>query len=487
MAQVKRHINEMIVERAVLLRVQCLQQRGGRVPPEIARQLVDLIQQHQRVGALGRDHSRDDLARHRADVGAPMAADLSLIPHTAQAQADILAVQALGNGAGNAGLANTRRADEADDLALDIRGQFADSQHFQNAVLDLFQAIVVAVQDALCLGNVKVILGERIPGQVQAGIQIGADDRALLVAALHLGQAVHFFEELLLPLLVQVQGRDLAAVLLRLGGGVVVLAQLLADHVQLLVQVVVALVFVHRFVHFLGDLFVDLQHPALPVHLFNQQLQAAQQRALVQNGLFVLKTEQQVGRDVLGQEDRVRAGGDGKHHVLADVRVEGQQLVKTLFDVADQHIHFGLLLRLCLLDRGGTDRGQQEAAVRIQLGQLCAVFALHQDADKVVRHPHHLLDLGYNAVSAQVGGIGVFHFHLFLRDEEDIGVIAHGPFHSRNALVAAHLKVKQVVGEDHKPPQGNGRKMEDIALHLDSYFFRHIAKPPNCPGRCASS
>ena len=34
---------------------------------------------------------------------------------------------------------------------------------------------------------------------------------------------------------------------------------------------------------------------------------------------------------------------------------------------------------------------------------------------------------------------------------------------------------------------GNGRKMEDIALHLDSYFFRHIAKPPNCPGRCASS
>ena len=256
---------------------------------------------------------------------------------------------------------------------------------------------------------------------------------------------------------------------------------------QLLVQVVVALVFVHRFVHFLGNLFVDLQHPALPVHLFNQQLQAAQQRALVQNGLFVLKTEQQVGRDVLGQEDRVRAGGDGKHHVLADVRVEGQQLVKALFDVADQHIHFGLLLRLCLLDRGGTDRGQQEAAVRIQLGQLCAVFALHQDADKVVRHPHHLLDLGYNAVSAQVGGIGVFHFHLFLRDEEDIGVIAHGPFHSRNTLVAAHLKVKQVVGEDHKPPQGNGRKMEDIALHLDSYFFRHIAKPPNCPGRCASS
>ena len=120
-------------------------------------------------------------------------------------------------------------------------------------------------------------------------------------------------------------------------------------------------------------------------------------------------------------------------------------------------------------------------------GVVAEIKQVMRVSDKVVRHPHHLLDLGYNAVSAQVGDIGVFHFHLFLRNEEDIGVIAHGPFHSRNALVAAHLKVKQVVGEDHKPPQGNGRKMEDIALHLDSYFFRHIAKPPNCPGRCASS
>ena len=153
-----------------------------------------------------------------------MAADLSLIPHAAEAQADILAVQALGDGAGDAGLADARRADEADDLAFDVRGQLTDSQHLEDAVLDLLQTVVVTIQHPLGLGDIQIILREGVPWQVEAGIQIGADDRPLLIAALHLGEAVHLFEEFLLPFLVQMESGDLPAVLLGFGGGVVVLA-----------------------------------------------------------------------------------------------------------------------------------------------------------------------------------------------------------------------------------------------------------------------
>ena len=66
------------------------------------------------------------------------------------------------------------------------------------------------------LGDIEVVLGKTVPGQIQAGVQIGADDRALLIAALHLGKAVHFLEQFLLPLLVQMQFLDPAAVLLGL-------------------------------------------------------------------------------------------------------------------------------------------------------------------------------------------------------------------------------------------------------------------------------
>ena len=340
---------------------------------------------------------------------------------------------------------------------------------------------MVPVQHALGLGDVQIVLGEGVPGQVEAGVQIGADDRAFLIAALHFGEAVHLFEKLLFPVLVQMESRDLPAVLLGLGGGIVVLAQLLADHMELLVEVVVALVLVHRLVYLLGDLLIDLEHPALPVHLLDEQMQTAHQGAFVQNGLLILEAEQEVGRDVLGQESGVGAGGDGKHHVLADVGVQSQQVVKALFDVADEDVRLRQLLGLRHLDRGRADGGQQEAAVVLHLGEFGAVFAFDQDADEVVRHPHHLLDLGHDAVSIEVGGLGVFDLHLFLCHEEDVRVVADGPLHGGDALLAAHLEVEQIVGKDHQPAQGDGRKVEDAPLHLDRNFFRHSTKPPSRP------
>ena len=245
MAQVERDVQEVVVEGAVLLGVQCLQQSCRRVAPEVTGQLVDLVQQHQRVRALGGDHGTDDLTGHGTDVGAAVAADLGFIPHAAQTDAHILAAQAFGDGACNAGLADARRAHKADDLCLHVRCQFAHGQRFQNAVLDLLQAVVVTVQNLLGTGNVQVVHREGVPRQVQAGVQIGADNGSFLIGALHLGKAVHFFEQLLLAVLGKVQLGDLAAVLVGFSVGVVALAQLIADDVQLLVQVVIALVLVH--------------------------------------------------------------------------------------------------------------------------------------------------------------------------------------------------------------------------------------------------
>ena len=486
MAQIKWHIDKVIIKGGVLLGIKSFQQGSSRVTPEIARQLVDLVQQHQGVGALGGDHGVDDLAGHGPDIGAAVAADLCLIPHAAQADAHILAVQALGNGAGNAGLADTRRADQADDLALDIRSQLADSQHLKNAVLDLLQAVVVAVKDALCLGNIEVVLGKAVPGQIQAGIQIGADDRSLLIAALHLGKAVHFLEQFLLPLLVQMQLLDPAAVLLGLCRGIIVLAQLLADHVHLLMQVVITLVLVHGLVHFLGDFLVDLQHPALPMQAFHQQAQTADEGAFLHHSLLILKAEEQIGRDVLAQEGGVVIRGNSKHHILADAGIHGKHRVEARFHVAEQGLRLGLFLCLDGAHRSRPHRCQQEAAVGIQLGALGAELALHQNAHQIIRNTHDLLDLGHNAVLVHLLCLGVLSLHILLRNEEHLGFIPHGPFHSGNALVTTYLKMQQVVGEHHQPTQGNGGKMEDIALHLDSHFFRHKLIPPSCPApKCA--
>ena len=67
-----------------------------------------------------------------------------------------------GNGARNGGFADTLWADQADDLTLTSGLELADGQNFQNALLDLFQTIVVMVQHLTGMGLVQIILGKGV-------------------------------------------------------------------------------------------------------------------------------------------------------------------------------------------------------------------------------------------------------------------------------------------------------------------------------------
>ena len=480
MAQIKGDINEMIVKCAVLLRVQRLQQSCRRVAPEVPCQLVDLVQQHQRVGGLGGDHGADDLAGHGTDVGAAVAADLSFVPHAAKTDAHILTAKAFGDGACDAGFADTRRADQTDDLRLHVRCQLAHSQRFQNAILDLFQAVVVPVQDLLGAVDIQIIHGHGVPRQVQTGVQIGADDRGFLIAALHPGQAVYLLEQLFLAVLGKVQLPDLAAVIIGFGVGIVPLAQLVVDDVQLLVQVIIALVLVHGLVDFFRDLLFDLHHLTLAAQHLHKALQAAVEGVFVHHSLLVLVAEQEICRHILGEEHRVIAGNDGEHHVLCKARVHAQILVKASLEGAEQCFGLHSFFGLRGTHRSGAHGRQQKIAGGIQLGQLGAVLALYQHLDQLVRHAQHLLDLGYYAVGVQILLGGLAGFHLLLGYQKYVGVIGHSPLHGSNTLFPPDFKMNKVVGEHHQPTQCDGGQMEFLPLDLDGNFFRHIQTPPDC-------
>jgi len=83
----------MVREARVLLRVQHLEQRRRRVAPEVGAQLVDLVEHEHRVARPHAPHPLDDAARQRADVRAAVAADLGLVAHAAQRDADELSSQ----------------------------------------------------------------------------------------------------------------------------------------------------------------------------------------------------------------------------------------------------------------------------------------------------------------------------------------------------------------------------------------------------------
>ena len=82
--EIERHLDKMVAERVVLLRVEHLQKRRGRVAAVIVSELVDLVEQHQRIAATGKLHCVHDPSGHRADICLAMAADIALIAHAAK-------------------------------------------------------------------------------------------------------------------------------------------------------------------------------------------------------------------------------------------------------------------------------------------------------------------------------------------------------------------------------------------------------------------
>ena len=210
-----------------------------------------------------------------------MAANLGFIMHAAQAHAGELAAHAVRNGMGDAGLADARRADKADDLALDLGVQLAHGQQFQDALFDFLQAVMLTVQYLAGVGLVEIILSRDVPGQPQAGIKIAADDAAFGGVGLHTGQAVTLFQQLFGGFLVEFEGQDFLTVGVGLGAGILRVTEFFADDVHLLAQVVFALAFVERGVDFIVKVALDLQHLAFLTQQHQQFFQAAQQRGFV--------------------------------------------------------------------------------------------------------------------------------------------------------------------------------------------------------------
>ena len=85
-----------------------------------------------------------------------MTANLGFIMHAAQRHASELSVQCARNGAAQRSFTHTRRSHEAQDRPLHARLQLQHGKVIQNAVFDLFQVVVVLIQNLMCLGDVHL-------------------------------------------------------------------------------------------------------------------------------------------------------------------------------------------------------------------------------------------------------------------------------------------------------------------------------------------
>ena len=111
--EVERYVEVVVAEIFVLLRVEHLQQSRRRVTAPVGTDLVHLVEHENGIIGLRPPDGLDDPARHGADVGAAVAANLGLVVNSAQRSTCELAAHGARDGLSERSLAHARRPDKA--------------------------------------------------------------------------------------------------------------------------------------------------------------------------------------------------------------------------------------------------------------------------------------------------------------------------------------------------------------------------------------
>ena len=445
LAQVKRQFKEIVAEGRVLLGVQHFQQRGRGVAAIVAAQLVDLIEQQERIFASRLLDGRQDSAGHRADIGLAVAADLRLVVDAAEGDTRELPVERAGDAHGNGRLAHARRADQTDDLPRQLRRKLLDRQYFQDPFLDLFQTEVVLIQNFARGAHVAALLRAGVPRQLQRHIQIIPDDGGLRRAEGLLHQALQFLVEFFSDLLRKRQLFDFLAVFVEFRL-VVALAQLIADDLHLLAQEIVALTLVDVLLGLILKLVFHAQNLQLMRKELVGDLQTAHGVPLLQNAHLLGKA---VGRALAHQVGDI-AGVVGcqnfQHRLLYGTLRQIRKLVKKLRRLPHQRLDLRRALHILRI-RDGLHTRTEIGIGLLDLRHLCAALAHDQNAHGVARHFQHLPHLRDRADRIEIVKGRIVLQNILLCYKKDALIAGHGLVQCADRLLASDVKVHRRPGK----------------------------------------
>ena len=258
--EVEVDLKVVIAERAVLRRIEHLEQRRGRIASPVTANLVNFVEHDHRVLGAGFFERSNDASRQCADVRAPVPADVRLVVDAAERDPGELPAESTRDRLAEGRLADAGRADQRDDRPgsaaehgdAPLAAELPDRQELDDALLDVLEAGVVLVEDAPRFGEIEIVLRSDVPGDLEHPVEIRPDPavlRALLARAL---KAVQLSLDLGAHVLRHTGVLETAAV--ACGHVVAAFPELLLDRLELLAQEEVPLGLLHALVDLSSDL-----------------------------------------------------------------------------------------------------------------------------------------------------------------------------------------------------------------------------------------
>ncbi len=466
LGEVELDVEVVVAERVVLRRVEHLEERGRRVSAPVGADLVDLVEHDHRVHRPRVAQCANQPSREGSDVRAPVPADLRLVADAAEGHADELAAGRASDRLADRRLAGAGRPDERENRAgalvvLDaaLLAELRDRDVLDDAVLHVVEARVIRVEHLPGVLRVETLLGALAPRDREQPVEVVADDGRLGRLVAHALES----RELTLGLLEDVFGHlrlgDLGAVLL--DDRALVLAQLLADRLELAAEDVLALLLV--------DVRLDVLLDA-PAHLHEGEPLALELESQLESCPDVDGLEQ-LHLLLEGQVRRV-AGGVGERTGLGDRADEGRDAAVVAAQLED------LLDRCTVLTLELTDASVCGVGVRalldvdeetpLGIGGRCAGNATVQPVQR-----------NRATAAGKSDPIGDLGDGPHLRE----AVVVLG--HEQHALLVADVDGEGHihVGEDDEVFQGDEEKACGLAqrISLSSYgcrsWFRNCTDP----------
>ena len=335
----------------------------------------------------------------------------------------------------------------------------------KDAFLDLLQAIVIVIEDLRRLLDVDGVFRLLIPRQGEQPFDIVADDTRLGVCIAHVLEPVELAVDGLVHALRVLAVEERPVILDDVGHDVILVAELLADDLELLAQVVVALGFVHLLADFDIDVLLHAQELDLMREVVREQLEAVPYVDALEQVLARIDLEVQMARNEVGQPASVVDDGDGDERVGRDALREFDPFLEEVDDGArrDLDVHRSV-------DWVGVDLGLGFIVVLepVVIVDACALLALDEHADRAPRQFDELIDDGNCAVVVEILAARVVFVGVELGDKQDAAVLHHCLFQGGKRPLAADVEMDDHVGKDHHAAQ----RQEWQCLHLGRHAFR---------------
>ena len=373
-----------------------------------------------------------------------MAADLGLIAHAAEGDANELAPRGLGDRFAQGGLADARRADEAHDRAFHLGRALLHGQILDDPLLDLLEAIVIVIQHLLRLAQVFLNAGFNAPRDRQHPIEVVPHHSGFGRHRAHVLELFDLCIRLFAGFLAQLSLSDTGFQLGHFVLAVFAIAQLVLNGLHLLIQIVFTLRALHLGFNTGLDLFLDLQDRHFALHQAVNLLKPLRNAERLQQVLLLLNFDAEVPGHEIGQTRRFGAFTNCGERFFGDVFLD--------LGVAFELIRHGAQQRLC----GGRiarhlgqilSAGLKEIVVLKVFGDAHPRLPFDQHFDGAIGQFQQLQHIGQHARFKDTAGIGIILGGVDLARQQDLFVVRHHLFKSADRFFAANEKRHDHVGK----------------------------------------